>query len=163
MKGSRAAVAVHQSAKRATCRAVVLVGLHGDSTMGDCVHIWIRTSEGTNSNDTTPGSSFTLTAGSLSFPFPLPLSFVGRVRCRVELSGTSGGVSSAWAEVARETIASSESRGRRAGSKSDRACDDEAVASGTMIGSEGVATTARLRAEARWDLLLSALSIRAVV
>ena len=104
----------------------------------------------------TPSTSETY-IDSLSFPFPLPLSFVGRVRCRVELSGTSGGVSSAWAEVARETIASSESRGRRAGSKSDRACDDEAVASGGTMGSEGGATTARLRAEARWDLLLSTL------
>ncbi len=159
MESSGAAVAVHQSAERPTRRAVVLVGLHIGSTTGSCAHIQTRTNDGTLSNDTTPGSSFTFTAGSLSlsFPFPLLLSFEGRPRGRVELSATSGGVSSSCSEVARETIASSESRGRRAGSKSDSACDDEAVASGMMIGSEGVDTTARLRAEARWDLVLSAL------
>ena len=60
-------------------------------------------------------------------------------------------------DVARDTMASSESSGRSWGSKSDRACDDEAVASGTTIGSDDGATTAKLRADARCDLLLSAL------
>lgn len=124
-----------------------------------------RTREGAVSpfKDTTPGSSFTLTIGSLSFPFPLSLP-VGRTRCRFDCSTASGGESSAWKDVARETMGSSESRGRRAGSKSDRTCDDEAVASGgTMIWSEGGATTARLRAEARWDLLLSTLLTGTIV
>ena len=40
----------------------------------------------------------------------------------------------------------------RVGSKSDNGCDDEAATSGSTIGSACVATTARLRAEARCDL-----------
>ena len=149
MKGSRAAVAVHQSAKRATCRAVVLVGLHGDSTTGDCVHIWIRTSEGTISNDTTPGSSFTLTAGSLSFPFPLLLlrCEAGITDCLLmkELSNMMCLSNGTWLagflpwiadRPARVGLSTSRKRGRRglSGTTEPRVALQALISSGTCIG-----------------------------
>lgn len=117
------------------------------------------TNDGTTSlpSDTMVGSSFTFTAGSLSRSFPFPFSFVGRPRPRLAGGAESGGESSACAVVARDMMASSESKGKESGSYSGGSCDDEAAPSGAAIGSDKGPAAERLRAEARWDLFRSPL------
>lgn len=99
-------------------------------------------------NETVLGSSFTLTAEVLSFPFPLSLLAMPRLPT-APFSPSSTGCK----EFERDNMASSESTCMAAPSDSPARCDDEATGS-IGAASSGVWVTAwLLRAEARCDRL----------
>ena len=96
---------------------------------------------------TTVGSSFTLTAPVLSFPFPLSLCGT-LLLIGVPFSPSCGG----WTEAERESAASSESTCMAEGSGSATRCDDDdAISSSGVVASSVEADAWLLRADARCE------------